>query len=374
MKVKLLCTMLLLGWFMTSCSNNEDESNDERVLDENDVPGGDESPDDQKNEYVWDGSYPTDIVMAKKWLGNPSIFDTDGSKCVFVINSVKQLTALHILVCNKAKIDNTHDYMFPYYVNATYKLSTDLDLNGKEWTPIGWNSAVGDEWTSFFSGRFDGQGHRITGLNISMDMGDCSLSKAYLGFLSSWSNVNNLRVEGDISISNYKGLYLNVGGVVGMSSNCSFCSFEGHIQLKNCMYDKAVPEKSQQRNVGGILGENRGGDHIRACFADVTIQGENIDKNNRWGGILGEDHYSIVDKLEPHVYGCTWYYDEINQKGYKQCYSGWNQTAFFQKYENASFCNVSELDERVGIMNNHAKGEDEYRWSMDGTLLKLVKL
>lgn len=50
------------------------------------------------------------------------------------------------------------------YQCATYKLATDIDLNGKDWTPIGYDRVI-----SNFYGVFDGQGHTVRGMNATGD-------------------------------------------------------------------------------------------------------------------------------------------------------------------------------------------------------------
>ena len=53
------------------------------------------------------------------------------------------------------------------YENTYFKLVADIDLAGHDWFPIGYNCSVGEENVRVaFSGKVDGDGHKITNLTI----------------------------------------------------------------------------------------------------------------------------------------------------------------------------------------------------------------
>lgn len=62
-----------------------------------------------------------------------------------------------------------------YYCARTVELQADIDLGAHYWTPIGTGEGI------YFNGRFNGNGHVITGMNVNSD---CStIVFGFIGFL-----------------------------------------------------------------------------------------------------------------------------------------------------------------------------------------------
>ena len=106
-------------------------------------------------------------------------------------------------------------------LGADYILTCDLNLSEQSWTPIG-------EYTEGFYGTFDGNGHKITGMQITAG-GECGLFSSLRG------TVKNLTLNGSIRVdANRSELY--AGGICGNLSggtieNCKvsvdlYCSNE----------------------------------------------------------------------------------------------------------------------------------------------------
>ena len=97
-------------------------------------------------------------------------------------------------------------------INIT--LDTDIDLTGKDWTPIG------KDYDNSYKGTFDGGGHTITGLTFTTNDKYAGL----FGWLNKAGTVKNVVMEGVQITSNqiYGG---SIGGVAGYSwgtiENCS---------------------------------------------------------------------------------------------------------------------------------------------------------
>ena len=99
---------------------------------------------------VWDGtSYSLD------WLstGNPEA--TAGDK--FYLNSADDLAGFAHYVNTYASTNNI-------FTGDTVYLNVDVDLNNKDWNPIG--TAFPREKNRFY-GSFDGQGHTISNLKVA---------------------------------------------------------------------------------------------------------------------------------------------------------------------------------------------------------------
>ena len=147
-------------------------------------------------------------------------------------------------------------------INIT--LTADIDLTGKDWTPIG---------TSFdnsYKGTFDGGGHTITGLTFTTNDEFAGL----FGWLNRAGTVKNVVMEGVQITSNqiYGG---SIGGVVG----------SGWGTIENCSVSGSV---SGTVYVGGVVGAQIGGS-ITGCSSSATVKGT-VDV----GGVAGQTNSSAT--------------------------------------------------------------------------------
>ena len=146
-------------------------------------------------------------------------------------------------------------------INIT--LDKNIDLTGKDWTPIG---------TSFdnsYTGTFDGGGHTITGLTITTKDQFVGL----FGYLNRAGTVKNVVMEGIQITSNH--MFGNTGGVAGFSwGTIENCSVSGSVSGKKC--------------VGGVVGAQKAGS-ITGCSSSATVKGT-VDV----GGVAGEKWGSMT--------------------------------------------------------------------------------
>ena len=146
-------------------------------------------------------------------------------------------------------------------INIT--LTADIDLTGKDWTPIG------TDYDNSYKGTFDGGGHTITGLTFTTNDEYAGL----FGWLNRAGTVKNVVMEGVQITSNqiYGG---SIGGVVG----------SGWGTIENCSVSGSV---SGTVYVGGVVGFN-GGSRILACYATGNVTLEIAPINNiDVGGAVG---------------------------------------------------------------------------------------
>ncbi|MFR6504899.1 fimbrillin family protein [Bacteroides sp.] len=146
-------------------------------------------------------------------------------------------------------------------INIT--LDKNIDLTGKDWTPIG---------TSFdnsYTGTFDGGGHTITGLTITTKDQFVGL----FGYLNRAGTVKNVVMEGIQITSNH--MFGNTGGVAGFSWGT----------IENCSVSGSV---SGTVYVGGVVGVQIGGS-ITGCSSSATVKGM-VDV----GGVAGQTNSSAT--------------------------------------------------------------------------------
>ena len=202
-----------------------------------------------KNATDWQagGEYTYTVSLAAaKDLGYT--IESDGS---YTVTSADGLMNIAELV-NGGKSD----------INIT--LDTDIDLTGKDWTPIGTN------YDNSYKGTFDGGGHTITGLTFTTNDEYAGL----FGWLNRAGTVKNVVMEGVQITSNqiYGG---SIGGVVGY----------GWGTIENCSVSGSV---SGTVYVGGVVGVQIGGS-ITGCSSSATVKGT-VDV----GGVAGQTNSSAT--------------------------------------------------------------------------------
>ena len=143
-------------------------------------------------------------------------------------------------------------------------LTADIDLTGKDWTPIG------TDYDNSYKGTFDGGGHTITGLTFTTNDEYAGL----FGWLNRAGTVKNVVMEGVQITSNqiYGG---SIGGVVG----------SGWGTIENCSVSGSV---SGTVYVGGVVGVQIGGS-ITGCSSSATVKGT-VDV----GGVAGQTNSSAT--------------------------------------------------------------------------------
>ena len=104
---------------------------------------------------------------------------------------------------------NVNDGSQGGYAGVSFKLTSDLDLSGVEWAPIG-NMNDMETHSTLFLGSFDGDGHTISNLNYTSDVYNCGAGL----FGVSCGEVKNLTLE-NATVTVTEGTSMAIGGVVG---------------------------------------------------------------------------------------------------------------------------------------------------------------
>ena len=104
---------------------------------------------------------------------------------------------------------NVNDGSQGGYAGVSFKLTSDLDLSGVEWAPIG-NMNDMETHSTLFLGSFDGDGHTISNLNYTSDVYNCGAGL----FGVSCGEVKNLTLE-NATVAVTEGTSMAIGGVVG---------------------------------------------------------------------------------------------------------------------------------------------------------------
>lgn len=146
-------------------------------------------------------------------------------------------------------------------INIT--LDKDIDLTGKEWTPIGTG------YSNKYTGTFDGGGHTIKGLTVTTNDQFVGL----FGSIGYAGTVKNVMME-DVQITSNRSSGF-AGGVAGYSDGT----------IENCSVSGSV---SGTVYVGGVVGVQIGGS-ITGCSSSATVNGT-VDV----GGVAGQTNSSAT--------------------------------------------------------------------------------
>lgn len=223
--------------------------------------------------------------------GNGNIYTSDSryaggigsSADPYLIETAAQLKALADAVNGGSAYEKVH-----------FKLTRDIDLSeigvsesgGTSWTPIGYyNSRNSTPDSKPFSGTFDGDGHKITGLYVELYGRD---NQGLFGYVDG-GTIKNLGVVGAVfGYSSAGGIAASVHGTV---ENCYYIgklsgrSHTGGIAgflsgtVRNCYHIGPV---TSTLNVGGIVGWTIGGT-VENCYNTGTVTGS----SDSIGGVVG---------------------------------------------------------------------------------------
>ena len=240
-------------------------------------------------------------------------------------------------------------------INIT--LDTDIDLTGKDWTPIG------TDYDNSYKGTFDGGGHTITGLTFTTNDKYAGL----FGWLNKAGTVKNVVMEGVQITSNqiYGG---SIGGVAGYSwGTIENCSVSGSVSgtvyvggVVGAQIDGSITGCSSSAtvkgmvDVGGVAGQTNSSATLTACYAtgNVTSTGSSTG-NVHIFGLLGDNYTTVT--------ACYWKNNQ--ERGYKTAPESTKVDGTYVTWQKA-----------VDAMNTALQNAgSEWRYELNGALPTLRK-
>jgi hypothetical protein len=176
-----------------------------------------------------------------------------------------------------------------------YYLANDIDCS----CTSGWNGGagfepIGKDWSSKFTGTFDGQGYKITNLYINRT----SINYVGLfGYTGSGSEIKDVGLE-EVDVSGN----MNVGGLVGynkgtITNSYSSGSVSGSSRvgglvginkgtITNSYSSGSVTGSSE---VGGLVGSNRDEGTITNSYSSCSVSG-----SSQVGGLVGSNYEGTI--------------------------------------------------------------------------------
>ena len=298
---------------------------------------------------VWDGSVAESFAGGKGTKDDPYQIATGSQLAYF------------------AKRVNAEEYG-EKYADTYFELTEDIDLGGKEWTPIGETVAdliMGGHEYFVFSGNFDGNGYIIKNLTIGTETspysGDvCGLFGATSGTIEdvvlenvsinyvggnhssgygfrmggalvgySMGDIVNCTVIGLDMKAGSDGSYValnSIGGLVGIQ--------DGGTTVSHSRVSGKIEESTKKGNVGGFVGTLAKGSSAKYCGADVSVEVTGNGRGIAVGGFVGIGNGVTIDETL-----------------IENCYATGNITG--AEYAGGFVGNISGLN----ISNCYAKGD-----------------
>ena len=298
---------------------------------------------------VWDGSVAESFAGGKGTKDDPYQIAT-GSQLAYFAERV-----------------NAEEYG-EKYAGTYFELTEDIDLGGKEWTPIGYTVTdliMGGHEYFVFSGNFDGNGYTIKNLTIGTETspysGDvCGLFGATSGTIEdvvlenvsinyvggnhssgygfrmggalvgySMGDIVNCTVIGLDMKAGSDGSYValnSIGGLVGIQ--------DGGTTVSHSRVSGKIEESTKKGNVGGFVGTLAKGSSAKYCGADVSVEVTGNGRGIAVGGFVGIGNGVTTDETL-----------------IENCYATGNITG--AEYAGGFVGNISGLN----ISNCYAKGD-----------------
>ena len=298
---------------------------------------------------VWDGSVAESFAGGKGTKDDPYQIATGSQLAYF------------------AKRVNAEEYG-EKYADTYFELTEDIDLGGKEWTPVGETVAdliMGGHEYFVFSGNFDGNGYIIKNLTIGTETspysGDvCGLFGATSGTIEdvvlenvsinyvggnhssgygfrmggalvgySMGDIVNCTVIGLDMKAGSDGSYValnSIGGLVGIQ--------DGGTTVSHSRVSGKIEESTKNGNVGGFVGTLAKGSSAKYCGADVSVEVTGNGRGIAVGGFVGIGNGVTIDETL-----------------IENCYATGNITG--AEYAGGFVGNISGLN----ISNCYAKGD-----------------
>lgn len=177
-----------------------------------------------------------------------------------------------------AKLAKDLDEGVSTYADTYFKLVADIDLDGHDWFPIGYNRTEGEENVKIdFCGKFDGDGYKITNLYINGSPEYKAIG--LFGNTEQGFELRNLTIEsGNISGD------MVVGALVGSNNGI----------VENCVNKAEV--SCFYYYAGGITGSNYRQGTIKNCTNYGYVLAGNGGSNGMSAGGITGSNYNLVEE------------------------------------------------------------------------------
>ncbi len=282
---------------------------------------------------TWDGSIATTFESGSGTAGDPYQITT-GAQLAYLAKTV----------------NDGNSYAGKYFI-----LTDDIDLDNRQWTPIGRSLSESEQY--LFQGSFDGGGYSITGLAVGTS-GEPSLigENGLFGYAGMGSTLKNLRVSGKVYGTSYCGILVgfhrgsilncHATGTVSIGSHSGGLAGGNNGSITNCSANVTV---SGDWNTGGLAGDNSGS--ITNCYAIGSVTGIATNDKGQIGGLVGWNYNGSI--VNCYAVGAV----TGGGSSYIGGFAGWNASSgtIAQDYYNSTDNPLN----KIGMDSNNQSGNVE---------------
>ena len=240
-----------------------------------------------------------ELSKIDKWDGKTIKEVTPDSNGIYHITKVSELAWIAQQVNSDSK-----------YQEIKISLDASLNLNNKEWTPIGTKKS--DNETIPFKGTFEGNNNIISGIYINRPLEE-TLENQNLGLFGyvDTATINNLAIK-DSYIKGYDNIGI-LGGYIANNSNVSnivvdnidivvyqksgviIGTADNYVKMVNLnSYNSSIT--GSYWRIGGVIGSILNNSELINSYSDSIIKNENTIDYLSLGGIVGHiSDNSIID-------------------------------------------------------------------------------
>ena len=251
--------------------------------------------------------FPVAALAADTWDGTADTSWYNAAETTFILTTAEQIAGLATLV------NNGNDF-----AGISVSLDDDIDLDGRQWTPIGTGDA--------FNGIFDGSGHTVSNLAVGTSASPGALLGGLFGTADTYARIRNLSVEGSVYTAgsgNHAALLAgvcmgdiencHVSGIVKSDSNAGGLTAMATGSIITCSSDATVTGGSDTGGLVGYYYPTSGGD----IFSNCSATGDVAMTSNIYscGGLIGI-YYSRVDITDSYATG------DVTTEGETTCAGG----------------------------------------------------
>ena len=183
-----------------------------------------------------------------------------------------------------AKIGN--DAAYP--LSGKYYLTNDIDFAGVDTNGAsnGNFTPMGSSYSVYFSGTFDGNGHVISGINISVNASSNDTYAGLFGYVANCT-ISNLGIVGGsiASTASYGNAY--AGGIASYARTATIDNC-----YNTCSVTATVSGDLNNSYAGGIAGQ-AGSTTVKNCYNTGSINASSSAKGSYAGGIAGVTYSSV---------------------------------------------------------------------------------
>lgn len=252
------------------------------------------------------------------------------------------------------------------YAGVYFKLTSNIDLNNREWTSIGWHDYNSNGRP--FCGNFSIGNNHITGLKAKSENKSCGLfgylkdgsisngsvegdvsaqyhAAVLCGYVSGESMIHNIETLGDVSGDSF------IGGIIGNIDQYGVTSVINSINRANI---KSMAGTGSYAYSGGIIGYTYGGTRVNNCcnYSDVK---KGADPEAMFGAVCGysTSYYYSADKVKHYIGAIVdkvyWLNDMVGNVGLEQGFGiNYNfrisDCGYFTR--NSSSCTLIQMDSK----------------------------